>query len=216
MLPGLLPLCSAAPGWQLWVAAFLVQGTKLKSRCSFRLSRCKGDKLHLSEALGNSDPAELLDPAGSLLPSGPVMDVCLSSEQQPRPLEEAPSTPDDETLHTDDTSRCPGGNLLPHLSTLSLLFLGMAFSSEPQGPDSPFPLNSRSFSDRETVEGGLYTSRSMAVMVIIPTSTTLSSPNSRRVRCLLTRIFKKETKSRFLPALGQNVFLAATVYSESS
>uniref|UniRef100_A0A8C2P1P8 Methyltransferase like 21C n=1 Tax=Capra hircus TaxID=9925 RepID=A0A8C2P1P8_CAPHI len=30
------------------------------------------------------------------------MDACLSSEQQPRPLEEAPSTPDDETL------RCPG------------------------------------------------------------------------------------------------------------
>lgn len=31
-------LCS--PGWQLRVAALLVQGTKLKSRCSFRLSRC--------------------------------------------------------------------------------------------------------------------------------------------------------------------------------
>ena len=94
--------------------------------------------------------------------------------------------------------------------------LGMAFSSEPQGPDGPFPLNSRSFSDHEMVEGCLYASRSLAVMVIIPTSTTLSSPNSRRVRCLLTRTFKTEMKSRFLPALGQNVFLAAAVYSESS
>lgn len=106
--------------------------------------------------------------AGSLLPSGPVMDACLSSEQQPRPLDEAPSPPDDEAPHTDDTSRPPGGNLLPHLSTLSLLFLGMAFSSEPQGPDSPFPFNSRSFSDHETVEECLYISRSMAVMVIVP------------------------------------------------
>ncbi|XDA80138.1 hypothetical protein R6Z07F_010132 [Ovis aries] len=67
-----------------------------------------GETLSQTTALGNSDPAELLDPAGSLLPSGPVMDACLSSGQQPRPLEEAPSPPDDETLHTDGTSRCPG------------------------------------------------------------------------------------------------------------
>ncbi|XP_065758410.1 protein-lysine methyltransferase METTL21C [Muntiacus reevesi] len=36
------------------------------------------------------------------------MDACLSSEQQPRPLEEAPSPPDDKALHTDGTSRPPG------------------------------------------------------------------------------------------------------------
>ena len=48
------------------------------------------------------------------------MDACLSSEQQPQPLDEAPSPADNETLHTDGTSGRQGGNLLPPLSTLSL------------------------------------------------------------------------------------------------
>lgn len=61
----------------------------------------------------------------SPLQPAPIMDVCLSSEQQPGHLNEGPSTPDgwleakeEGVLHEDGTGGPPGGNLLlPHLNT---------------------------------------------------------------------------------------------------
>lgn len=74
------------------------------------------------------------------------MDACLRSGQQPQSVDEAPRPPDEEGLQTDGSSGPPGGNLLPQLHIFSHLFLGMAFCSEPQAQEYPFPFNPTSFS----------------------------------------------------------------------